>query len=54
MQQIWSDTDLIYWTRSEINNTYGRETNFSLGYEYVRKDDSALSLLAAVCDVIGN
>ena len=53
MQQTWADTNLIHWARTSINNAYMRKTNNTLGVSYARKDDSALPLLAAVCDTIG-
>jgi hypothetical protein len=53
MRQIWADTNLIYGAHARIINAYRMETNVSLESNYVRRDDSALPLLAAVCDVIG-
>jgi hypothetical protein len=53
MQHIWNDTNLIYKARSGISNAHNMAAGSFLEWHNARDGDSALPLLAAVCDVIG-
>ena len=53
MQQIWTDTNLVYLARAEIREAHKNATGSFLEWDIVRDGDSVMPLLAAACDVIG-